>query len=315
MNTPMRWILTLAMLTLGTSVARGDEQMLTRFDGETSEPRWVTVNDNVMGGRSQGGFSVKDGTLVFSGSTNTNGGGFSSIRSRPESYDLGGQEGIRLRVKGDGRTYTFRLTTSDSATSRFRPSWWAEFATSADGSWQEVSIPFKSFVPRWRGRMLQDTKLNPKAIDSLGLMIYDRKDGAFRLEVDWIKAYGAKPSFSLAAYRNTHRPLLVFAESGDDPRLKRQLAEVKRSRADFEDRDMVLIVVLENGASKAGDQALTEEDAKALRSMLSVKPGAFAVHLVGKDGKVKKATRAVEPMALICGLIDQMPMRKAEMRR
>ena len=54
-----------------------------RFDQPDASRQWVTVNDNVMGGRSIGDFTIKEGKLVFRGSTNTNGGGFSSIRSRP----------------------------------------------------------------------------------------------------------------------------------------------------------------------------------------------------------------------------------------
>ena len=59
-----------------------------RFDQPDASRQWVTVNDNVMGGRSIGDFTIKEGKLVFRGSTNTNGGGFSSIRSRPLGRDM-----------------------------------------------------------------------------------------------------------------------------------------------------------------------------------------------------------------------------------
>ena len=42
---------------------------------------WRIVNDNVMGGRSIGDFKISEESLSFFGATNTNGGGFSSIRS------------------------------------------------------------------------------------------------------------------------------------------------------------------------------------------------------------------------------------------
>ena len=42
---------------------------------------WRIVNDNVMGGRSRGDFEISEESLSFFGVTNTNGGGFSSIRS------------------------------------------------------------------------------------------------------------------------------------------------------------------------------------------------------------------------------------------
>lgn len=66
------------------------------------------VNDNVMGGRSEGGFDQEPGRLVFAGRTNTRGGGFSSVRTKPLALDLSEYEGIRVRVKGDGRRYTWR---------------------------------------------------------------------------------------------------------------------------------------------------------------------------------------------------------------
>lgn len=54
--------------------------VLTDFKGANENRRWRMVNDNVMGGRSKGSVTFKGGVLVFSGSINTNGGGFSSVR-------------------------------------------------------------------------------------------------------------------------------------------------------------------------------------------------------------------------------------------
>ncbi len=104
-----------------------DPRILADFPSSLDALPWTTVNDNVMGGRSQGGFRRAENGIVFAGSTNTNGGGFSSIRSDTKAFRLGAYDGIRLRVRGDGRTYTFRLTTSDARQGRMRPSFWAEF--------------------------------------------------------------------------------------------------------------------------------------------------------------------------------------------
>ena len=53
-------------------------ERVTLFDFSEADPgkKWITVNDNVMGGRSKGGFTFKGDRLLFAGSTNTNGGGF-----------------------------------------------------------------------------------------------------------------------------------------------------------------------------------------------------------------------------------------------
>ena len=162
--------------------------LLVDFPRSTEALPWFVVNDDVMGGRSEGGFRLEGDVLIFAGSTNTRGGGFSSIRSRPHSFDLAAYDGVRLRARGDGRTYTFRLTTWDTRDRRRRPAYWAEFET-GDGTWKETDVPFTRFRPRWRGAELPGPALEPAAIDSLGLMINDGQDGPFRLEVDWISAY------------------------------------------------------------------------------------------------------------------------------
>ena len=175
------WRLIVACCVLVASgAAAGQCVALTEFAAEPGDIRWRTVNDNVMGGRSRGGYRIEDGALRFRGSTNTNGGGFSSIRSVPKSLALNG-DGLALRLRGDGRTYTFRL-----ASYTMRATWWAEFPTK--GEWETVFVPFEAFTPRWRGMRLAGPDLRPELVDALGLMIYDKRDGAFALTVDWIAA-------------------------------------------------------------------------------------------------------------------------------
>jgi hypothetical protein len=141
-----------------------------------------------MGGRSEGNFTLENGELIFTGRTNTNGGGFSSIRTKNTPLDLCGYEGIQISVLGDGRRYTWRLETS--ARRRGRPvSYWAEFETSA-GTWTTVNIPFATFVPKFRGTLLDGPDLDPAQITGMGLMIYDNRDGVFELRLASVKALG-----------------------------------------------------------------------------------------------------------------------------
>jgi NADH dehydrogenase [ubiquinone] 1 alpha subcomplex assembly factor 1 len=162
--------------------------VLTDFTADSADLRWYVQNDNVMGGRSRGGFETVDsGELIFAGSTNTNGGGFSSIRTRRFDLDLSDYDGIRLRLKGDGRRYTWQLQT----TARYRGFWvsyWADFETE-DGEWSTVDIPFSRFYPQIRGYRLNEPQLDASRITELGLYIYDKKDGPFELHLDSIAAY------------------------------------------------------------------------------------------------------------------------------
>ncbi|MEN8871771.1 MAG: CIA30 family protein [Akkermansiaceae bacterium] len=174
----------------GTS--NGPVVVLADFDGDKVAGEWKTVNDNVMGGRSKGGPSFSDGVLKFSGATNTNGGGFSSIRTQPSEFDLTGKDGLLIRARGDGRTYKVELRTDIKMRSWAVP-FRADFET-VEGEWQEIFVPLDSFSPTLFGQKLPASpSLDPSKVSSLGFMIYDKKDGAFSLEVDWVKAVSEKP--------------------------------------------------------------------------------------------------------------------------
>jgi len=285
-------------------------RVLTDFASGGADLGWYVVNDNVMGGRSQGDFTQHKDALRFEGRTNTNGGGFSSIRTRQLQFDLSEYEGIRVRVRADGRRYTWRLTTD--ARWRGRPvSYWADFQT-LPGEWIEADIPFKRFKPQFRGMQLSGPELDPRRIRGMGLMIYDKQDGPFELRLDSVSAYTERAPFSLSSHRGKHRVLVLTAPSADDALLQAQMNAVAANKADFEERDMLLVLALENGGSSAGGQALTDGESAALRQSLRAQDGMFALYLVGKDGGVKRS--AAVPMAMqdLYDLIDSMPMRQAE---
>jgi hypothetical protein len=138
-----------------------------------------------MGGRSTGSAEVAEGTLVFDGEVVTEGGGFSSVRARRQ-VDLSSYDGIELRVRGGGRT--FELDVSDGTESRGREvSRRGAFPTTS--SWETVRVPFNSLEETAHGEPVSPGPLNLSAVTSIGIYIIDGKDGPFRLEVDWIRAY------------------------------------------------------------------------------------------------------------------------------
>lgn len=175
-----------------TETQRNEAQLLTDFTSNTPDLGWYVVNDNVMGGRSQGDFRQDAGELFFTGRTNTRGGGFSSIRTQRLQLNLSDHAGIQLRVKGDGRRYTWRLTSAARWRGR-RVSYWADFETE-NGTWSTVNVPFSSFIPRFRGFELDGPALDPREITGMGLMIYDNQDGPFELHLASVHAYVAADS-------------------------------------------------------------------------------------------------------------------------
>ena len=282
--------------------------MLTDFTSIGSDLGWYVVNDNVMGGRSEGDFEQVQGQLNFTGRTNTQGGGFSSIRTTPLQLDLSKHAGIQLHLRGDGRRYTWRLATA----ARWRGgqvSYLADFETQ-NGTWSTVNIPFSNFVPSYRGYQLDGPALDAGQIMGMGLMIYDKQDGPFELQLSSIRTYSADPPFALMQYQWQKRVLVVSAPTEDDKNLTDQQNEVALVPEDFMDRDMVLVTLLDDAVSTAGDRELTTEETMAARAALGIRPGSFALRLIGKDGSVKLSGEKATPMTEVFALIDTMPMRQ-----
>ena len=166
------------------------EKVLVDFAAVDEQDRWLVVNDGVMGGLSQGLFAIEtDGSALFHGRLSLeNNGGFSSVRRASREYDLASYIGVIFRVRGDGRTYQFRLRMSDRFDAiAFR----AEFETRAD-TWTTVSIPFAAFEATFRGRRVPGApELRPDRIVQIGFLIADQHAGPFRLSIDWIRAYAS----------------------------------------------------------------------------------------------------------------------------
>lgn len=295
-----------------TNASEENSRLLTDFTDTTEDFGWFVVNDNVMGGRSDGDFEIRDGQIHFTGITNTRGGGFSSIRTRGPRLDLSNFSGVQLRVKGDGRRYTWQLRT----TARFRGrdvSYWADFGTT-ESTWTTVDLPFSAFVPKFRGMQLQGPPPDPAEIAGMGLMINDGRDGRFDILLDSVHAYAASESFALSDLRWKKRVLVISAPDETNEDLARQLVEIENSAGEFSDRDMTLITMLSDGLSTVDQERIDDDDAAELRERLRMDESAFALRLVGKDGSVKLSSDTPTPMAEIYALIDGMPMRRQEMR-
>jgi monofunctional biosynthetic peptidoglycan transglycosylase len=175
----------LALPAVAAPTPESTMRTLMNFDDGPEEARWIAVNDGVMGGRSSGGPRVAGGQLEFTGELSlANNGGFSSVRSVGRDFDLSDASNVVLRVRGDGRRYQLRLAT-DARYRGLSVSYGAEFETTA-GEWIEVRVPLVSLTPTLRGEALQGPPIDPSQIREIGLLIGDKREGAFALAVDWI---------------------------------------------------------------------------------------------------------------------------------
>ena len=158
---------------------------LMDFNVANENEQWFVVNDNVMGGRSDGGISFTDDTMVFAGNINTDGGGFSSIRLPLDATALENSARFVMRAKSDGRDY--KLTSADALEGRDRrENHQAPLSFVQAGVWEEVVVPFDSLEPVLFGRRIEAAPFRPDLVTRIGVMMSDGIDGAFSLEIDWI---------------------------------------------------------------------------------------------------------------------------------
>jgi hypothetical protein len=135
-----------------------------------------------MGGRSLGGGVVEKGQLVFTGSINTNGGGFSSVRREMEPGALEGTGAFILSIRSDGRGYKLTARTNTRFRGRY-VSYQAAIPVSPEGQWSNVRVAFSDFVPSVFGNIVPVSEISPAEVNEIGFIIADGVDGDFALNV------------------------------------------------------------------------------------------------------------------------------------
>ena len=123
----------------------------------------------------------------------------------------------------------------------------------------------------------------------------------------------ASDTIDVDEHRWKHRIVLVFAESDERPEFRDFMGAWSREQEDVKDRDLVIFRALIKGTSRGPSGLLTPAQADSLRHRFATAGEPFEVVLIGKDGGVKLRSRSAS-VAQIFGLIDTMPMRRAEMR-
>lgn len=173
-----------------SGVAKAEDRLLIEFNSPKSAAAWQTVNDGVMGGRSNGQFKINnEKNMEFTGTLSLeNNGGFASVRARVANLQLSSGESMVIRVRGDGRKYNFNLYTQNNLGGySYRQSF-----NTKQGDWIEVTLPVNDFLATWRGQTFPNQKLDPAQVAGFGFLLGDKKSGPFKLEVDWIKVRKSK---------------------------------------------------------------------------------------------------------------------------
>jgi len=155
------------------------EEIIYDFSGKTNLENWYVVDDDVMGGRSNGKLFLEDGNVgVFTGYISLkNYGGFSSIRYDVGEYFINDNNYIIIIVKGDNKYYQIRV----------RSSYYDRYVYTkkvfVKDEWQEISISLESLEPFFRGNRLRRKNFNKNKICEIGFLIGNKIEENFKLKI------------------------------------------------------------------------------------------------------------------------------------
>lgn len=173
----MKLVFTILFVTTMAS-----EIILFDFNKSSNISTWSIVDDVVMGGKSNGTFSLNsEGYGLFTGEISLkNNGGFSSVRHSFKKVDVGDATKVCIRLKGDGKSYQFRIKQdTEVAYSYTYP-----FTTSGD--WETIEIPLEDMYPTYRGRTLRRPNFSHETIEEIVFLISNKKEESFQLLLDTI---------------------------------------------------------------------------------------------------------------------------------
>jgi NADH dehydrogenase [ubiquinone] 1 alpha subcomplex assembly factor 1 len=163
------------------------EKSMTLFDFTNTElmTYWSVVNDGVMGGKSKSTIirSTED-ALLFKGELSlANNGGFSSMIATFKPIDLSAYTGIQCQIRGDGNTYALNLRDQLGRVVHQK-----SFNTKIN-EWELIQISFDELSPLVYGRSVTSKSLDISSILSIQLIISDKQEGPFELEIKTISTY------------------------------------------------------------------------------------------------------------------------------
>ena len=159
---------------------------------EVELARWYVVNDTVMGGVSSSGLERTDrGSILFSGELSLeNNGGFTSTRGEVTGADWRGYSQLRMALVGDGRSYLATIRLRDVAGGRI---YYRQAFDTVKGEPMEVVLvlsDFEAYAFGTRVRRAPSLETQLYRVGTVGVMLADKKPGAFALEIQGLKLEG-----------------------------------------------------------------------------------------------------------------------------
>lgn len=150
------------------------------FTEQHNLENWRITNDGVMGGKSQGHFSLQGDKAVFEGNISLdNNGGFSSVFRSIEPLSKG-LKTVTINVLGDGLTYQLRMSVTLDG---YRLAYKQHFNTVA-GEQEKLTLILADFQASFRGRNIPNAPvLLAENIIEVGFLVTRKAAGPFSLAI------------------------------------------------------------------------------------------------------------------------------------
>ena len=179
--------LILLALVISALKSFGQSSIIDFGNSDEKSQEWILLSDNIMGGITKSKVEYTNNSVLLSGNISlANYGGFSSIKTKYKSVDLSEYKGFKIKFKSTNQKFAFTLEDNQNWT---QPNYKCEFSPKKDNTWEEVVIYFKDFqeivIGEPTGNMMKSKSL--KNIVRMGIMTYEKKEGPFTLEVDFIE--------------------------------------------------------------------------------------------------------------------------------
>lgn len=182
------------------------------FTSDAETARWSTGCDSDMGGRSRMTVERTDrNTGLFRGYLSLQADpqnkmertGYCAIRTKEkesegllnkffedQTYNLSNMDAIEVKLRGDGRTYICNIHCESHQKEDMHQ---AFIYTQGGSQWETIKIPFDSFFLTHRGYLQDDQYLlNAAKIKTIGILLSDRMEGPFSLEIGHIQAVSSQ---------------------------------------------------------------------------------------------------------------------------
>lgn len=173
------------LLFISILCAHSIQPLIFDFGVNNDSKNWVVVNDDVMGGLSTSQVVVDSIGYIFSGDVSLdNNGGFASLRSPRDNYNLEIYTVMKIRYKSTDRDFAIVLERHN----QYYMPYHKQICESNKDGWvtsEFLLSEFKEYrLGEETGNVMESKSLQD--IRRFGIVINDKAAGPFRVEVDYI---------------------------------------------------------------------------------------------------------------------------------